>query len=145
MKSDAGDLQMCFPKTLVDGEWRWVCPDRYHNVDDDEGSQYDNYVFEEGTGGDDSDSCVRLNHVCDENEHRERDYCIEYCDENPDSLACRPDSNSDISDICGANLFLNEDGKCIPDRECRSINVITTDKCHLKILGIGLIRNVHTD
>jgi hypothetical protein len=35
-------------------------------------------------------------------------------------------------DVCGPNLFLNEDGECIPDRECRSISVITTDECQPK-------------
>jgi hypothetical protein len=32
-------------------------------------------------------------------------------------------------DVCGLNHFLNEDGECIPDRECRNISTITTDKC----------------
>jgi hypothetical protein len=95
----AGDPQMCFPKTLVDGEWKWVCPEGYHNVDDDETGQcysneeecQDYEVFEEGKGGDDSDGCRALDYVCDDDVYREHEECIEYCDEDPDRQVCRPD------------------------------------------------------
>jgi hypothetical protein len=61
------DDATCFPKTLADGEWKWRCPDGYHNEDGDETGQC--YPNDEGC------------------------YCIEYCDENPERNVCKPDSN----------------------------------------------------
>jgi hypothetical protein len=42
----AGDPEMCFPNTLVNGEWEWECPEDYHSVEDDETGQC--YPDEEG-------------------------------------------------------------------------------------------------
>ena len=55
----------------------------------------DTMVFVES--GDDEypygDRCTPLYTICDEAEHREEDYCIEYCEENPDRLACKTEAN----------------------------------------------------
>lgn len=93
-----GDPSMCSPRTLVDGEWRLVCPDGYHYEDEDESGQcypndegcgdYGPYVLIEGERG---DRCALLYFICDEAEHRGEDYCIEYCNEDPDRLACKPE------------------------------------------------------
>jgi hypothetical protein len=76
----AGDPEMCFPNTLVDGEWKWVCPEGYHNVDDDETGQF--YSGSDRCSGDDfilrredgnSMTGSSLDYICSEDEHRERD------------------------------------------------------------------------
>jgi hypothetical protein len=36
-----------------------------------------------------SNTCRALYSLCLEEEHKERDYCIEYCGENPDRMGCR--------------------------------------------------------
>jgi hypothetical protein len=84
----------CFP---LDENGNWTCPEGYHNEDDDETGQcYSNdqecppgMIFEEGTGdGDDSDSCRSLYYICDEEEHRQEDYCIEFCEDEAHVVGC---------------------------------------------------------
>jgi hypothetical protein len=82
--------RQCFP---LDENGNWTCPEGYHNMDDDETGQcYSNdeecppgMIFEEGTGGDDSDSCREMTYLCDEEEHMKEDYCIEFCQERQDA------------------------------------------------------------
>ena len=97
----AGDPQMCFPKTLVDGEWKWRCPDDHHTVDSDEtgqcypnseGCEWDSYVLLTDRPGK-NDRCAGLIYICNEAEHKGEDYCIEYCEEDPDRFVCKPEAN----------------------------------------------------
>jgi hypothetical protein len=76
----------------------WECPEGYHYVDEDESGQcYPNsegcgdnepFVLIEGKYG---DRCAILYFICDEVEHKGEDYCIDYCEENPNRFACKPD------------------------------------------------------
>lgn len=97
----AGDPQACFPKTLVDGEWKWVCPDGYHNEDEDETGQCypndegcinDTYILLTDRPGK-SDRCANLDYICDEDEFKDTEECMKFCDEHPDAFACKPDLN----------------------------------------------------
>ena len=103
----------CFPLTLVDGDWKWVCPQDYHTIEDDETGQcYPNEedkreegcpewaVFEEAKGGRDlSDSCVEYKIQCEYNEDhvlcngQERSDGIKVCDkpEHPGFKYCTKD------------------------------------------------------
>jgi hypothetical protein len=89
----------CFP---LDENGVWTCPEGYHNVDDDETGQCypneeeceDYEIFEEGKGGEDSDSCRALYYVCDTQEYREHDKCIEFCNEDPERFGCNFGNNS---------------------------------------------------
>lgn len=69
--------ETCFAKTFINGKWEWKCPEGYHAVDDYETGQcypnsegcpdyadYPIYVFEEGKGEGDSDSCSALHYLC---------------------------------------------------------------------------------
>lgn len=81
----AGDPEMCFPKTLVDGEWRWQCPKGYHTVDDDEtgqcysnegGCEYDDMVLLTDRPDKIWDRCASLYYFCSEyNGHPEHPAC----------------------------------------------------------------------
>lgn len=91
----------CFP--LIDnGEWG--CPEGYHTRDDDEtgqcypnerGCEWDGYIFLEGGEDGEGDRCAVLYAICNEEEYREREECIEYCKELPDGFGCKSDSNLD--------------------------------------------------
>lgn len=72
------------------------CPDGHHYEDEDESGQcYPNnegcgdygpfVLIEEEDGG---DRCALLYYICDEAEHSSKDYCIEYCKENPERSVC---------------------------------------------------------
>ncbi len=37
--------------------------------------------------------CAALSYICDEAEHGSKDYCIEYCKENPDRSGCKPEAS----------------------------------------------------
>lgn len=75
------------------------CPEGYHRetddetgqcYPDDEGCSSDSYVMIEREDG--SKYCEVLYLLCDEAEHSSTDYCIEFCEENPDSMGCnRPE------------------------------------------------------
>ena len=41
----------------------------------------------------DEASCSLLSDVCDEPEHSAKDYCIEYCEEDPDRFVCKAEAN----------------------------------------------------
>ncbi|MGH9975845.1 MAG: hypothetical protein ACRD8Z_08440 [Nitrososphaeraceae archaeon] len=79
----------CFPK----GD----CPEGYHKEDDDETGQC--YPDSEGCSSNamillecengEGKTCRVLYLICDQAEHRGEDYCIEFCEENPDSMGCR--------------------------------------------------------
>lgn len=81
------------------------CPDGYNIEDNDETGQcipnevcegYDDMVLIEREG--EGDRCATLYYICGDDEHREEDYCIEYCNENPDGHTCRiDDPNSDVN------------------------------------------------
>jgi hypothetical protein len=92
----------CFPNTLINGEWEWECPEDYHWTEDDEtgqcyqdaeGCRWDNYMLESEDG--EGNSCRALYNICDHEEHREGDYCLEYCEEYPDGLTCKPEQEND--------------------------------------------------
>ena len=85
----------CFPTPM--GEW--TCPEGYHSEDDDESGQCypdeegcsnDNYVMLERQDGE-GNICRVLYVICDQEEHKEEQYCIEHCQEYPDSLPCKPE------------------------------------------------------
>jgi hypothetical protein len=72
------------------------CPDGHHYEDEDESGQC--YPNDEGCGDygpfvlieeeDGGDRCALLYYICDEAEHSSKDYCIEYCKENPERSVC---------------------------------------------------------
>ncbi len=75
------------------------CPEGYHGRDDDEtgqcypdseGCEWDGYVMlerEDGKGN----TCSVLYLLCDQEEHKEEEYCIEYCNEGPNRMGCKPE------------------------------------------------------
>ena len=93
---------LCSHRTLVDGEWRWLCPEGYHDAwedesgqcyPNDEGCRDDGFVLVEREDEDRNDQCAPLYIICDEEEVRNEDFCIEYCEENPDEFVCKPEAN----------------------------------------------------
>ena len=75
------------------------CPEGYHDIFDDEDNichsneidcPNDMILVEDEYGM----TCTPLYRICDDEEHRNEDVCIEYCKENPDRLACKPDAVS---------------------------------------------------
>ena len=36
-------------------------------------------------------NCSYLGYICDEDKHKEEDYCIEWCQEHPNSSVCKPE------------------------------------------------------
>jgi hypothetical protein len=99
----------CVPRTLINGEWKWVCPEGYHNVDEGESGQcysngeecQDTMIFEGAnkSEGDLSDSCVEYKIDCDLNEGHplcngeERTDGVGVCDEpdHPGYKFCKDD------------------------------------------------------
>jgi hypothetical protein len=95
----------CLPGTEQD------CPEGFHNGEDNVCSPIE---CQEGYVGADDDEtglcityeecedynpgvyilleeegrCATFNYICDEEEHRQEDYCVEFCEENPDSMGC---------------------------------------------------------
>lgn len=77
-----------------------ACQEGYHSEYDDEtGLCYPNEVECPDTmvfikSGDDEypygDRCAPLYTICDEAEHMNKNYCREYCEEDPDRFACKP-------------------------------------------------------
>jgi hypothetical protein len=74
------------------------CQEGYHSIDDWEtglcypnegGCQEDDMVLierEEEYG----DRCAYLYRICNNDEHKGEDYCIEWCRENSEDPTCRP-------------------------------------------------------
>lgn len=78
------------------------CPDGYHSAwedesgqcyPNDEGCQDDGFYLAELEDEDRSDQCGPLYTICDEEEVRNGDFCIEYCEKHPEELACKPNAN----------------------------------------------------
>lgn len=72
------------------------CPVGYNIEDDDESGQcipneiceaYDNMVLIEREG--EGDRCAALYYLCNEDGQRAEEYCIEYCNEDPDRMGCK--------------------------------------------------------
>ncbi len=91
---------LCNPRKLVDGEWKWLCPDGYHEAWEDETGQC--YPNDEGCIDDGNflveiedenrnDLCAPLYTICNEEEARNEDYCIEYCEKHPEEFVCKPE------------------------------------------------------
>jgi len=87
-----GEMNVCTPIG---------CPEGYHDnfewednvcYSNDEGCQNDDYILVEREDEDRNDTCGPLYYYCDEEEVRNEDFCIEYCEENPDTFACKPRS-----------------------------------------------------
>jgi hypothetical protein len=85
--------RQCFP---VDENGYMNCPDGYHAEDDDgsgqcypddTGCQYDDMILIEASDGDGM-RCASLDYICNEDEHRNEDYCVTYCEENPERTVC---------------------------------------------------------
>lgn len=81
---------LCTHRTLVDGEWRWLCPEGYHEAwedesgqcfPNDEGYQDDGYFLVEIEDEDRNDQCGPLYTICDEEEVRNEDYCVKWRDQ----------------------------------------------------------------
>ena len=74
------------------------CPEGYNTEDDDETGQcqpneecesYDDYVLLTDRGERKGDRCSALHYLCNEDGQREEEYCIEYCNEDPDRMGCK--------------------------------------------------------
>ncbi len=88
----AGDPEMCFPKTLVNGEWEWKCPEDYHSVQDDETGQC--YP--------DSEGCPDGT-IMKEFENSDGHGCSEYkinCNLNEDHRLCNGEERTDGIKVC---------------------------------------------
>ena len=77
------------------------CQEGYHEEEDDEsglcypddeGCSQDDYVLVEREDGNGM-ICAYFYSICDEAEHRNENYCIEYCEEDPDRFACKAEAN----------------------------------------------------
>jgi hypothetical protein len=91
----------CVPRTLVNGEWKWLCPEGYHSEFEDEtlqcypneeGCDNDNYFLVESEDEDKNDTCAPLYAVCGKEWFRNEDVCIEFCEKNPESSCCKPEA-----------------------------------------------------
>ena len=74
----------CVPRTFVDGEWKWICPEGYHSAyedesgqcyPNDEGCQDKGFFLVEREGEDRNDICAPPYAICDEEEFRNEDFC----------------------------------------------------------------------
>jgi hypothetical protein len=70
----------------------------HHTRDDNEtgqcysnerGCEWDGYIFLEGDEDVEGDRCAVLYVICDQDEYKDREECIEYCNEHPDSFTCK--------------------------------------------------------
>ena len=86
----------CIPRTLVNGEWEWVCPEGYHDVDDDEsgqcypnseGCESDEYVLvPDPDPWDKGDRCAYLGYICHEgDEFSDHPACKESLEERAEN------------------------------------------------------------
>ena len=74
------------------------CPEGYHDIFDDEdnichSNEKDcpnTMILVEDEYG---TTCSSLYHICNDEEVRNEDFCIEYCEENPDTFVCKLEVN----------------------------------------------------
>lgn len=84
------DDATCFP---LDEDGDWTCPEDYHGRDDDEtgqcypndkGCEWEDYILIE-----EERRCASLSYICNEDEHKAENYCIDFCNEDPERFGCR--------------------------------------------------------
>jgi hypothetical protein len=110
------------------------CPENYHYEDEDESGQcypnsegcgdYGPYVLIEREAEDGGDRCALAYDICDDPEYRDKDYCIEYCDENSDEQICDPQYLEDRD----ANAAIWCDG--VPKDYGEELPKLEDDECY---------------
>jgi hypothetical protein len=124
---DNGEDNVCSP----DG-----CEEGYVEADEEEHGLC-NITYEECESGSYADNdyilikddsrCALGYFVCIEPEHREKDYCIEYCDENPEKDAC--DSQEREKRDANAALWYDGNPRGIGDDFLAQLPKLDDDKC----------------
>jgi hypothetical protein len=124
---DNGEDNVCSP----DG-----CEEGYVEADEEEHGPC-NITYEECESGSYADNdyilikddsrCALGYFVCIEPEHREKDYCIEYCDENPEKDAC--DSQEREKRDANAALWCDGNPRGIGDDFLAQLPKLDDDKC----------------
>ena len=85
---NGGDDNVCSPKECQEGYHEEEDDETGLCYPDDEGCSQDDYVLVEREDGKGM-ICAYFYSICDEAEHSSKEYCIEWCEEDPDRLTCK--------------------------------------------------------